>query len=395
MSDQEASDARRRNLSYAASKQREATAALLDELRKPADKWDEGIIDKRRGDIDRWTMCREIDLQEALGDSCKRLRDWDVDGIEWIATEPAPVPGLVRTGKDERTPLLVPAGKVGFLVAPGGAGKTQALTQLALSVASGMPWFGKFGIAKPGPVLLVLGEEDESEMRRRIQRAARAPGADLVGNAEGIKAAVDNLWTMPRYGLPSRLTDDKEHRSLFGADLVDYLEGANVKWSCIILDPGARFMGAEAEKDNAAATRFIEAVEDLTKSPGNPTVIVAHHVSKGAMRAEKTDQGAARGASALVDGARFVLELREDLDLEQRDSLPAELRCNRFPRLLLTKTNYGPPVEPVRLAVTGEGVRLATENERGAVDGARNGQAGKGKLRADSQRETDDPFADV
>ena len=387
MSDQEALDARRRNLTDAARRHREAAAALVEELRKPVEQWDEDTIDKLRKDIERWAMCREIDLQAPLEDSCQRLRDWG--GLEWIDNEPAPTPVLVRAGLDDRMPLLIPAGKVGLLVAPGGAGKTQALTQLALSIASGLPWFGKLGVTEPGPVLLVLGEEDESEMQRRIQRAARAPGAELIGNAEALSAAADNLWTMPRYGLPSRLTDDKEHRSIFGADLVDYLEGAGARWRCIILDPGARFMGAEAEKDNAAATRFIEAVEQLTQTPGNPTVIVAHHVSKGASRMDSKDQGYARGASALVDGARFVLQL-EGLSRKQRDCLPDGIRDNQYQSLVLEKTNYGPRVDPVRLAVTGEGVRLATDEECDAVDEARSNKSAGSGQRQHRQAEPED-----
>ena len=45
-----------------------------------------------------------------------------------------------------------------MLVGAGGAGKTHALAQLAISIATGTNWLGKFPIEQPGFVFMGLGE---------------------------------------------------------------------------------------------------------------------------------------------------------------------------------------------------------------------------------------------
>jgi len=45
------------------------------------------------------------------------------------------------------------------------AGKTWAITDLAVSVASGTPWLGIFPVDAPGPVLLFAGEGGNARLR--------------------------------------------------------------------------------------------------------------------------------------------------------------------------------------------------------------------------------------
>jgi len=364
-----------------------ALGVLTDELRKPPSERDESRIQEAVRQADRATELRAQTLEDPLSDSCKPLGAWG--DPHWLLDESPPTPALLKSGDN----LFVPAGKTGLLVASGGAGKTQALTQLALAIATGSQWLGFDVEGGPGRVLLVLGEEDRAEMMRRFRRSARALG---INASSLVDLAESNLWAMPRYGLQSRLTNDDDGRSEFGADLLGILHAQSKKdnpWRCIILDPGSRFMGAEAEKDNAAATRFIEAIEELTQAPGNPAVIVAHHVSKSAASAETTNQGAARGASALVDGARFVLNLHEELTDKVRAELPVDMRGSSYPRLFLTKANYGPRADPMRLVVNGDGVRLAKPEELDKVNRVLGESAGSGqRTQQEKQPEQEDDF---
>lgn len=387
---------RQRHLEYVARKRHEAADALADEARKGQGAWSSERMEALAKELARWQAASWGYADEALGEAARPLcAPENGEGVDWIAAPPQPVPALLRSMRREDSPPLVPASKVGLLVARGGTGKTQALTQLALSVATGLPWFGEYGVSRPGPVLLILGEEDAEETRRRIQRSARAFGPVLVDSREALEAAGRNVWTFPRYGLPSRLTNDDDQPSPFFDNLAAFLDGAGFDWSCIILDPGSRFMGPEAEKDNAAATRFVEALEALTETRGRPAVIVAHHTSKQAGSADKTDQGAARGSSALVDGARFVLSLHEDpaLNAEGREQkgLPVDVR---YPRLSLTKANYGPSIMPLRLALSGDGIRPAREEER-EMCGDNAGPGAPGGQRKQAEPEKDDPFKGV
>jgi hypothetical protein len=198
---------------------------------------------------------------------------------------------------------FMPLGTVAMMVAPGGTGKTQALVQLAIAVASGTRWLEKYTVTKPGAVLLALGEEDSDEMHRRIRSAVRAAGWNDTADLTAL-----NLHTIALRGVPAGMVDKDGLDTLFAKQFHSGLDAMGVEWSLIILDPGSRFMGPEAEKDNAQATRFIECLERLTQLPGRPTVLLAHHTTKTAL-AGNTDQGAARGSSALTDGARWQVNL--------------------------------------------------------------------------------------
>ena len=75
-----------------------------------------------------------------------------------------------------------------------------------------------------------------------------------------------------------------------------------------------RFLGAEAETDNAAATQFISLLERITlELKGKPTVLFGHHMNKSGVSGTNTDQAAARGSSALTDGVRFQINLEKAL----------------------------------------------------------------------------------
>ena len=266
---------------------------------------------------------------------------------EWLTGEQPPKrPALLTNGDHtEPSPFLV-RGKTGLLVAPGGGGKTGVLTQLAVAVAAGTQWLGH-NVTKPGKVLLALGEEDNEEMQRRIHHAYNNQperGDDLADRV------ADNLRPMPLYATNPRFMEPPGPTTLgdetpFYRNLVDYLED-NGPWSLVIIDPASRFMGAEVETDNAAATRFVELLEAMTQVEGAPTVLAAHHTNKGALGADRTDQGAARGSSALVDGVRWVANL-ERYDKDERGDLPDDLRDWR--RLRVTKTNYTARPEPIAL----------------------------------------------
>ena len=69
----------------------------------------------------------------------------------------------------------------------------------------------------------------------------------------------------------------------------------------IIFDPASRFLGSEGEINSFMATKFIAMLEAMTQLKGNPTVVFAHHMNKSSI-SKDTDQGSARGSSALTDG---------------------------------------------------------------------------------------------
>lgn len=253
--------------------------------------------------------------------------------------------------------LYMPAGKAGMLVAPGGTGKTTVLMQLAISVATGLPWLGHYQIARKGRVLVALGEEDDAEMHRSLYYAAKAAG--IRGGDEHSKhrnAIYESIVTYPLSGIPVPFVDADGNRLAFFNRLADYIEEEG-PFELVILDPGSRFMGPEAEIDNAAATQFVQCLETLTATKGAPTVLMAHHTNKGALGAQGSSQGDARGSSALVDGVRWVVNLRT----AEQPFTTGKPRTT----LEVTKTNYGPKGHPLELVRDDYGWRAMTRDERG------------------------------
>ena len=260
---------------------------------------------------------------------------------------------------------FLPSGIVGLLIAGGGTGKTQALIQLALTVATGADWLGTYKLAPRrvgtgtgfGRVLLALGEEDEEEINRRLWKAVEA--LDLWRESDAINRLI---VPYPLLGVQCGLTwsDDGKSpetptewsarfREMLAADAA-----INGPWRCIILDPATRFMGANGETDNKAATEWVREVSRLVELDGGPTVLIAHHSTKSALKEGGADQTAARGSSALVDGARWVANLGRG-----RGHVKGEIV------LSLTKHNYVGPAAPVSLLYDSKGyLRKMTDEER-------------------------------
>ncbi len=318
------------------------------------------------------------DAMAAVAGTLDRHWHWLADGGQgWLDHEPAERRYLLRTKLQGTARIsepvgFLPLGRVGLGVGSGAAGKSWALAQLGLSVATGCDWLGTYEVETPGKVLLVFGEEETAEVQRRLFYASRL--ANL--GSEQRQRAAGNIMALPLCGesvsfmygdadLRLRYRDKDTpipadaRRTPFYWELLKRIEASGVEWSLIVIDPLSRFAGPDAETDNAAATAFVVMLEQLTKVPGNPTVLAAHHSNKGARQQGATDATAARGSSALVDGARWVANL-EGLPRVEGANVPDMVRMRTV------KSNYAYVPEPLVLCrdVTNRGaLRPATRAE--------------------------------
>ena len=242
---------------------------------------------------------------------------------------------------------VLPLGKLGIFAAAGGAGKTMACIQLALAVATGRQWLGAFDVPVEGVghVLLALGEEDAEEVRRRMYHAAKA-----MKLTDGEKAkALESIVVIPLAGTHVALTqsegkgDDVETGA--AKALRERMTSGGDGWRLVIFDPLARFAGADAEKDNAAATRFIETAESFCKLPGSPSVLIVHHSAQHARGGDSSKAEAnrdasqvARGATAITDGARWVASLTTEY------TTIGEPQLERLAAFQVIKSNYAAPM---------------------------------------------------
>ncbi len=220
---------------------------------------------------------------------------------DWLDTEP-PAQRWFLT-RDDGVPSC-PRGIVGMLVAPGGRGKSMALIDLAICIATGRRWLDVYDIADPGPVAIILAEESEAEARRRLFRLARAleltPAEKALVRERVILLGLHGQDVALSHVMNDQTTPTATHAAL--SRLVR-------ERSCdVILDPLVRFVPG-AESNNVHANQAVLLLERLAESEGR-TVIVAHHTAKVARRdGNQGDTSDARGVSGLTDSARWVANL--------------------------------------------------------------------------------------
>jgi AAA domain len=82
--------------------------------------------------------------------------------------DPGPTPFLVEGLFVDRA--------VGAIKGPPKVGKTWVILELAVSVVTGRPAFGRFEIPEPGPVLLILEESGRAALHRRLDALVRGCG---------------------------------------------------------------------------------------------------------------------------------------------------------------------------------------------------------------------------
>lgn len=288
---------------------------------------------------------------EGRGDWTQMFRP--LSDFGWLHQDPPPRRALLE--KDGE--CILPLGKVGFFVGEGGIGKSWALTQMAISVATGVPWFQTFRVPEDaiGSVIMAMGEEDPEEMHRRIRHITTH--LDLASHH--MSDLEQRLWPLPLAGHFIEFLAEGE-RSFEHERFEQMLrqQAPADGWRLIILDPASRFMGVDAEKDNAFATRFVQLLERLTSLPGNPTVICAHHTTKTSRMSNAGARAvAARGASALTDGARWQGNLASAWD--EGTGEPIEDAAI----FQISKSNYGPKPPALFLRrKEGSGVLIPTDN---------------------------------
>ncbi len=184
---------------------------------------------------------------------------------------------------------LIPRGVLGVLTATGGTGKTFFLLSLAMAGASGGN-FGPINAPRPLKTLIIVGEDTQDELDRRLWDIGRGQFPDILHAAsvygevgplmrlEGASPVLADTW----YWLDETLTNHE------GLDL-------------LIIDPKSRFYGLD-ENNSEHATQWVQCLETLAKKHG-VTILFSHHTSKDT--AGTISQNMSRGSSAIVDGCRW------------------------------------------------------------------------------------------
>jgi len=265
--------------------------------------------------------------------------------------------GLLSTAPPERVFLLanvLPLGVVGALVATGGTGKGYAVSDIALSVASGRDVFnGTYEVEEPGEVLIVSGEEDKDEQHRRLHAVSEKKFQSEQLSMEEIMQIEWRIHLMPSMGQECLLVDDGIETLFLDHLLEEAKSIPNLK--LIVLDPLRRFYNGE-ENSSQATTVIVQAMELLATETG-ATVLGVHHTSKPSNKGASLDAHAARGSSALTDGFRFQMNMaRIGQKTAERYGIPEDQR-GFYVEMEVSKNNYAPPqAKRIILKRNGKGV---------------------------------------
>lgn len=241
--------------------------------------------------------------------------------LSWAITAALPPLDFVLPG-------LLP-GTFAMLVAPGGTGKSGLALETAISLALGRPVAGGlFPAALPGKVVFLAGEECDRLLAERLRAMVR-PDEQADPNL------YENLILLPMSGESCELVSDGRPTALFD-ELKALCDGARL----IIIDPIRRMHGGD-ENSSSDMTRFVVIMEQLAKASG-AAVMGLHHANR-ASSADAGSQHAARGSSALVDGARWQLNLSRMDEKSAAALMVSEAERPLYVAVDYAKTNYLPP----------------------------------------------------
>lgn len=209
---------------------------------------------------------------------------------------------------------LLREGETANIIAPPKVGKSWLAYGLALSIATGRHWFGRFACAS-GKVLLIDNELHAETIAHRIP---------AVGDALAIPAREyqERIDVIPLRG---RLVD------VFGLQTII---AAAHGYKAVICDALYRFLPAgQSENDNGGMAQVFNAI-DRYAARTQAAWILIHHTSKG-LQGDKatTDVGAGAGSQSRAADAHIVLRPHEEPDCVVLDAAVRSF----------------PPVEPLAL----------------------------------------------
>lgn len=274
----------------------------------------DGLPDK--GDAFDWVEQRDATDPESLRQQLEALADAaplfaapDVNGVATdmnaaMAPQAKPLPRIISVGTlVERHPQLRPEivdglirqGEICNIIAKSKVGKSWLGYGLALSVATGRNWLGRFRCT-PGKVLLIDNELHPELLASRIPTVASAMGLLPEEYSDRIDVLSLRGHVTPLDGLRNVILDIEPGR-----------------YSLVILDAMYRVLPVGvSENDNATMTAIYNTVDGFADATGAAFVLI-HHASKGDQSGKDvTDIGSGAGAQSRAADTHLVIRPHAD-----------------------------------------------------------------------------------
>lgn len=184
----------------------------------------------------------------------------------------------------------IPTDALACIFGAAGSMKTFLALDMALSVATGKPFQGRYDVER-GAVVMV-----NSEGTRGLPKRIRAWATEHGQPLDEIK----DFWVIPG---EFALTDPAEAGSLLQTL-------GDIKPSLIVIDTLARNFGGGDENSTQDMNAFIAACDSIRRQTG-ATVLIVHHCGKDSSKGE-------RGSSALRGACDTILQVATQGDEEKR-----------------------------------------------------------------------------
>jgi KaiC/GvpD/RAD55 family RecA-like ATPase len=242
---------------------------------------------------------------------------------------------LVRT-RFEVPPMQIkpflPSGGKAVLAGNSGTGKTLLAENLAYSIASEIPLFGRFDVVN-GNVLYVDSESTQDLTRARIGKIRQGLNVAHAGVS----------FVFPGKRLDLGIQRNRE-------DLCREIE--QEKAALCVLDSFLCFANLKSENDNSEVRARLENLSDIPKATG-AALLILDHAAKASLERAKAGIGVtARGAGAKHDWADVVLTF------EEKKNEHKFLRTLRF-----AKTRFCAPLPAMILEMDGNLVFIPTSED--------------------------------
>ena len=240
---------------------------------------------------------------------------------ELDAAYPNDLPLLIAgpDADNERDGAVLALGEVGILGSGSKAGKTWAVIDAALAIATGRSWMGHF-VCKPGRVLYVNMELGGRAFVRRTE---------MLLQKRGIRASE----VMPNI----RVWHLRNTRAAAVEELGDVLTRHGERFDLVILDPLYRLLGGREENSNGDMAELMQAIRSRFCNGDKTAVLLVHHFPKGDLtKRAALDRFA--GAGAIARDADTLITITPEgetfrLEYTTRDykaGVPMELKMD-FP----------------------------------------------------------------
>lgn len=269
---------------------------------------------------------------------------------------------LMEAFENEPVPLdfVLPgllAGTIGILSGEGGVGKSWWVVEAAYGVASRLANKSLLNlpIEKHGAVVIQNAEDNEHSIRNRIYSLAKHLSMDA------------------RRELDSNVT----HDDLLGKsqDILDRDWQAAIRHTLtkknarlLVIDTLSRFHRGD-ENSNKEMGQLMAVLESIARDT-NCAIILVHHLSKSmALNGRQNEQQSVRGASLLVNNARWQAYVASMSENEARKQSVKESLRGMYVRFGISKQNYAKPFEECWLKRSVDGVLLsALPSQSGVAD---------------------------